>query len=375
MITRNNYEEYFLLYVDNELSTAERNAVEEFVQQNPDLANELTMIQGSVFKPEKNIIFNNKESLLKNVVTNSIINLSNYEEYFLLYIDNELDVATKKLVEEFVSKNPSLQNEWDILQQTKIEADHSIVFEGKESLYKKEERRRVVPFAWITSAAAVAVLLVTGFLFFNKTDKAVKITNESIAQNDSIKKDKSTGKTKPTIAVTSTNVDTLNNEQDGKKNVVVKELKTEKQLQSKSLEAIQKKIEKENKAEQKDLAVVNTAETSKKENPIESVEAVKTIARIASTNTSSSNIDVAPKKLVVLVDKADDKFNTNENKSSYAISTTTVTEDPTSNDDSEKKNKLRGIFRRVSRVFNKSNADDDSSKRSVSIGSFQIALK
>ena len=132
MITRYNYEEYFLLYVDDELSTADRTAVEEFIQQNPDLANELTMIQGSVMKPESNIFFNNKASLLKNVETNSIINLNNYEEYFLLYIDNELSDAEKNQVEKFVSKNPSLQNEWNVLQQTKLQPEESIIFEGRE---------------------------------------------------------------------------------------------------------------------------------------------------------------------------------------------------------------------------------------------------
>ena len=373
MITRNNYEEYFLLYVDNELSAAERNAVEEFVQQNTDLANELSMIQGSVIKPESHIFFNNKESLFKNIETSSIINLNNYEEYFLLCIDNELDAATKKQVEEFVKQNPSLQNEWNILQKTKIEADHSIVFEGKESLYKKEERRRVVPFAWIASAAAVAVLLVTGFLLFDRTGNTVKNPSESIAKNNAASKTKVEDSIKPDVAVTSLTTDSLNKTKAENENVAIRQIKSEKQP-AKSVEHIQKKIEKENKKEQKDLAVVNPTEENKTENTIEPVEAAKTTARIASTYTSSSEINVAPKKLVVLVDKPDEQFSTNGNENSYAISTTTVIEDPTNNDDSEKKNKLRGIFRRVSRVFNKNN-DDDDSKRSVSIGSFQIALK
>ena len=78
MITRYNYEEYFLLYVDNELSAAERKAVEEFVQQNPDLGDDLNMLQQSVLKPENNIRFENKELLLKQTEEDNLINLTNY---------------------------------------------------------------------------------------------------------------------------------------------------------------------------------------------------------------------------------------------------------------------------------------------------------
>ena len=36
-LTRNNYEEYFLLYVDGELNPAQKEMVEAFVQANADL--------------------------------------------------------------------------------------------------------------------------------------------------------------------------------------------------------------------------------------------------------------------------------------------------------------------------------------------------
>ena len=63
-INRHNYEEFFLLYVDNELSAADRNAVELFVQRNPDLEKELQLLQQSIVTDDT-IVFGDKNSLLK----------------------------------------------------------------------------------------------------------------------------------------------------------------------------------------------------------------------------------------------------------------------------------------------------------------------
>src|SRR5688572_8237775 len=92
-INRNNYEEYFLLYADKELSADEKSMVEMFVQQNPDLEEEFVMLQQSVVKPDNTITLD-KSSLFKKEAgqQEQYIDQSNYEEKFLLYTDNELSL-------------------------------------------------------------------------------------------------------------------------------------------------------------------------------------------------------------------------------------------------------------------------------------------
>src|SRR5690349_19664250 len=97
-INRYNYEEFFLLYVDNELTKAEREEVEAFVHDNPDLEEELVMFRQSKLRPDASIHFTGKESLLK-PESASIVNETNYEEFFLLYVDGELNAVERREVE------------------------------------------------------------------------------------------------------------------------------------------------------------------------------------------------------------------------------------------------------------------------------------
>jgi hypothetical protein len=64
-INRQTYEEFFLLYTDGELNLDERKAVEDFVRENPDLEQELLLLQDSVFAPDQSIVFENKETLYR----------------------------------------------------------------------------------------------------------------------------------------------------------------------------------------------------------------------------------------------------------------------------------------------------------------------
>ncbi len=167
-INRNNYEEYFLLYIDNELSVAGKNMVEAFVASNPDLGEELVMLQQSIVKADT-VKFPGKENLIKPQSIDAGV-----EEKLLLLLDNELPKNEKKEILLLVANDTSVKEEWELLQQTKLSRADKIIFEDKPSLYRKETK--VIPVAWWRVAAAAVLIgfgLWGGISFFNKDGQRI----------------------------------------------------------------------------------------------------------------------------------------------------------------------------------------------------------
>jgi hypothetical protein len=193
-INRHNYEEYFILYLDNELGSEDRRQVETFAQENPDLKAELDLLLQSKLTPDTDIAFADKDSLMR--LGSSAISQTNYEEWLTSYIDDELSAEERKEVERFVAGNPAILKELNLLQQTKLQPE-AIVFPHKESLYRQEEKAKVVAIRWWRIAAAAVLLIGISttaiVLLNNKKDvvggevataqpKEVKSTDDSIVR-------------------------------------------------------------------------------------------------------------------------------------------------------------------------------------------------
>ena len=155
-INRNNYEEYFLLYADNELSQTEKKVVEIFVQENVDLKEEFLTIQLTVNASDEEVKLLDKSFLIKEEPP--FININNYEEVFVLYHDNELSPEQKKEAEQFVSDQPKFNIDFELIGKSKLSPDENIIFAAKAKLYKKEKSGKVVPLIlWRSIAAAVFI--------------------------------------------------------------------------------------------------------------------------------------------------------------------------------------------------------------------------
>jgi hypothetical protein len=177
-ISRHNYEEFFLLYVDKELSAADRKTVEVFVKENPDLQMELALLQQTVVDAD-DIVLHKKGWLYMEE------DISALQENLLLYADGELNATDKNAVESLLNTNAAAKAEWNILQQTKLQADMAVVFEDKESLYRKEGGR-VVAFKWWRAAAAAVLLgfgLWTGVSVYKNNTQRGNGTEVAVKEN------------------------------------------------------------------------------------------------------------------------------------------------------------------------------------------------
>ena len=181
-IDRNNYEEYFLLYADNELTDSEKVEVIMFLKQNKDLEEEFRMIHYTISKPDVNVELADKSFLLRKN-EGSFINEKNYEEVFVLYHDNELTENEKLETEEFLSHHAQLKNEFDLIGLARLTPEDSVIFPNKKQLIQEKKTGKVVPVIfWRALVAAVFIgfgLWVTQ-LYIQKGGRKSAVTVQSM---------------------------------------------------------------------------------------------------------------------------------------------------------------------------------------------------
>lgn len=272
-INFNNYESYFLLYIDNELSVQEREMVESFAAQNPALKEELELLQDTVL-PHQDVIEFNKESLYK-----SIASIDIHKEEMLLHLDNELPSEAKALLIQKIRDDDAMQKEWNLLQKTKLDAADVVFFPGKETLYKREPAR-IVSFSFTKWAVAAAIIAGGVFWGIRLNDKET-VSVPGVAQNDTngIKNSADQQQQKTEIAVLPDVVP--------ENNAVSPELteapEKESSLSTKNTKPVKKA------AAQSDNKII-TEEPAQNNKPILAINQPKEVNRISKPDASTMNI-------------------------------------------------------------------------------------
>ena len=140
-----NYETYFLLYIDNELSATEKAAVELFIQQNPSYQQELTLLQNAKLgfsentseeSAEEKIIFEDKLSLYQ---------ISESDTACLLYLEHEMLASEVAQFEEKLAKDPTLQISLSNWRKTLISHNYNELGKNEKGYNEIGENEKLDP--------------------------------------------------------------------------------------------------------------------------------------------------------------------------------------------------------------------------------------
>ncbi|MGZ3958842.1 MAG: anti-sigma factor family protein, partial [Flavisolibacter sp.] len=114
-----NYEEFFILYLDDELTGPEKQLVEAFLEGHPHLQAEFEMLMATKLEPP--VFSMDKKELMAESMKTSLLG----EELFF-YIDGELAGAEKQQVERELAADPSYRQQYELLLQTKLDPTENI---------------------------------------------------------------------------------------------------------------------------------------------------------------------------------------------------------------------------------------------------------
>lgn len=300
-----------------------------------------------------------------------MITRHNYEELFLLYLDNELSPAERQSVEVFVKENPDLVEEMSALQQCRLTPDDEVSFGNLEPLLKDNRDRFIVPLRFNTMtrvAAAAILLLLTGlgvFIAMKKNTAAPfgKTINPAVAGTASPAVTNKNGH----AIVTSATPGALYPATTDTQAVAVK---ADKQVPS--------------EAGRKDHFPITQKDAAAPDDPIPDGQNPDDRAREQELTGTKLPI----RQEVAIIDpihtSLPERIFVEEGNigGSTSYVTQAVQQDPvaSSGDDFSEpapaeKNKLRGIFRKVSRVFEKTANRDEDDRHAILVGNLQIALK
>ncbi|HEV7334030.1 MAG TPA: hypothetical protein VGN63_23550 [Flavisolibacter sp.] len=178
-ISLSNYEEWFILYMDDELSASQKEMVDQFLLLHPHLQEEMDLLLSTKL-PTDAMVFFDKSSLKA-----SAMKLNTVDESLLLYIDNELSPAERKRVEEKAQADDVLRQQLQLLRKTKLDAaDGSITYPDKTELYRHTEKVVVLFPVWMRIAVAVILILFATLFFLNNGSDQPASPNAGFAQTD-----------------------------------------------------------------------------------------------------------------------------------------------------------------------------------------------
>lgn len=181
-IGRDNYEIWFLDYLDGLLDEEGTRKLMSFLEFNPDLKDELDGIRtlkleaGSLEFPMKSALRKSEGEADRGYM------IDHFEDYCLAAVEKQLAPGEEKLLQEILEEEDEKRDLYNLYQSTRLKADQSILYPAKSRL-KRRFLKRVDSTFWIPAAAAAAVLmLVLPWMFRNSHNPGILPQDEQLTE-------------------------------------------------------------------------------------------------------------------------------------------------------------------------------------------------
>ena len=189
-INRNNYELFFIDYLEGNLSEQDLFVLKKFLTDNPDLADELNSLDSFTAEPE-HIVFKHKQSLKKNTIPP--INNQNFDSMAIAYLENDLSDTEKLEFEQYIKQNPKKGEEYSLFEKTKIQPDFSIKYPDKKQILHRNKTitRQLISFTAIAASFLLLFSVLIKFMSQNEsTDNEIakRILSKHLAAIDTPEK-------------------------------------------------------------------------------------------------------------------------------------------------------------------------------------------
>lgn len=182
-INRNNYEPFFVDYLEGNLDENLVDDFIEFLQQNPDLKEELSFFEPVVIAPE-NLSFANKKILYKEKFDAE----ETFNHAAIARLEGDISPLEKAEFENYLSTHPKKKNEAALFTKTKLLPDFSVVFKSKSKLRRQSAGKMIL--LWTSRVAAVFIIALAIYTYFSKNEnQLIPETQMAVFEDESPKKE------------------------------------------------------------------------------------------------------------------------------------------------------------------------------------------
>lgn len=171
---RSNYEIWLIDWIDGRLDQSGIDQMKGFLDENPDLKDEAELFSDSKLRPSEGTYLS-KNKLKKDA---GQLTVSQIEYLSAACVENDITPEQRQELEENLAKNPDNRKIFEDINKIRLAPDKLIEFKGKKGLFKRSPVLLTIRSyqAWLSAAAAIAILFTLYFLIPGKPEQETSKT-------------------------------------------------------------------------------------------------------------------------------------------------------------------------------------------------------